>query len=51
MTCIRRGVIDEQGIRGHIRAGPVAPNGDQSICKDGRHCNDDRRQTGRAPCR
>ena len=42
-------IIDVQPVREHIRPGPVAPNGDQSICKDGRHRNDYRRQTGRAP--
>lgn len=30
-------------------AGPVAPNGDQPICKDGRKTDDDRRETRGAP--
>ena len=45
----QRGFIDGQAFREHTRPGPVAPNGDQPICKDGRQTDDDPREARGAP--
>ena len=42
-------LIDVQPDPAHIRPGPVAPNGDQPICKDGRKTDDDSGEARRAP--
>ena len=41
--------IDVKPVPAHMRPGPVAPNGDQPICKDGRKTDDDCCETRSAP--